>query len=88
MSPALVAFPVMNRMKPCPLDRQRHRCDVKIPGERVLCVRPAVRCCDCGFGNPEGAGFCAHAERAGLRNALAAIEAALGPEGRATLASA
>ena len=28
------------------------------------------------------------AERAGLRNALAALEAALGPEGRATLASA
>jgi hypothetical protein len=29
-----------------------------------------------------------HAERAGLRNAFAALEAALGPEGRATLASA
>jgi tetratricopeptide (TPR) repeat protein len=29
-----------------------------------------------------------HAERAGLRNALGALEAALGPEGRATLASA
>ena len=33
-------------------------------------------------------GLRAHAERAGLRNALAALEAALGPEGRATLASA
>jgi hypothetical protein len=140
LPPALAAYPVMNRINPYPLDRQRHRCDVKIPGERVLCVRPAVRCSDCGFGNPEGARFCAgcsarlaqrcpacgstvqadhqycaacgrrlaawgrgerdataverlrglraHAERAGLRNALAALEAALGPEGRETLASA
>ena len=31
----------------------------KYLGGRVLCVRPAVRCSDCGFGNPEGARFCA-----------------------------
>jgi hypothetical protein len=49
----------MNRMIAHPLDRQRHRGDVKMPGDRVIRVRPWVRCSDCGFGNPEGARFCA-----------------------------
>ena len=59
MPPALVAIRVMSRTNPARSIDNGTAAMSKYLGGRVICVSPSVRCSDCGFGNPEGARFCA-----------------------------